>query len=114
MLAPVTEPSIFWTKRTGAVIAVAPMSVRGRHENYLLRRIDSRVGVIPGNPVHLVDVADALFWPNSPILTGPVRENDDVFWHLDESPKLALSILLSGLRLRSSPSVRFSAGSSTG
>jgi hypothetical protein len=50
-------------------------------ENHLLRRIDGGVRVIPGNPVHLVDVRYPLLRTCAAVLTRPVGVDDDVLWH---------------------------------
>lgn len=47
-------------------------------EDHLLRWIDRGVGVISGNPVHLVDIADALFGAGAAVLARSVGEDDDV------------------------------------
>jgi hypothetical protein len=50
-------------------------------ENYLLRWIDGGVGVVPRNPVHLVDIRYPLLQTRPAVLARPVGVDDDVFRH---------------------------------
>jgi uncharacterized membrane protein (DUF4010 family) len=50
-------------------------------EDHLLRWINRGVGVVSGNPVHLVDIADALFGAGAAVLARSVGVDYDVFRH---------------------------------
>lgn len=56
-------------------------SQAGIIEDDLFGRVDSRIGVVTGDPVHFIDIADALLRTGATVLPGSIRVNDDVFAH---------------------------------